>query len=288
MNFLAWTRLASTAVVLTVAASVVAAQSTMVRLDTSLGLVDIRLYDAQAPATVANFLGYAQDGTYDNSFIHRSVPGFVVQGGGYRLHEGGGYSKVPAGPPVANEFSRNRSNTRGTVAMAKLAGNPNSATTEWFVNLADNSANLDFQNGGFTVFGRVTAPGMAVFDAMARLQRVNAGAPFSDLPVVGLPSSGPLLGEHLVMVKTAKVLHAATPADRIFNYLEAAYPHYLSPADGESTTGHGYYYRYYPGTQSYVGEANGVIYYLVPAINDNINSLGSVAEWLGLAGEAGY
>ncbi len=259
------------------------AQATMVRLETSLGLIDIALYDAQAPLTVANFLGYVRSGAYESSFVHRSLPGFVIQTGGYRWVEGGGYSKIPAGPPVVNEFSPARSNVRGTVAMAKLPGDPDSATSEWFVNLANNSSNLDVQNGGFTVFGRVTAPGMAVFDAMAALQRVSA-AVFTDLPIRSLPTSGPLRGEHLVLVKSATVLPApASDADRVFDYLEAAYPQYLSPAGAVSTTGYGYYYRYYPETNAYVGAANGVIYYLVPAIDSNINALGALADWLNSA-----
>jgi len=267
----------------------VQAQSTMVRLETSVGPVDIALYDTQAPLTVANFLGYVRSGAYASSFIHRSVPGFVIQGGGYRWVEGGGYSRIAAGPPVVNEFSAARSNVRGTVAMAKLPGNPDSATSEWFVNLANNAANLDVQNGGFTVFGRVTGPAMAVFDAMSALQRVNAGGPFTDLPIRSLPASGPLQGEHLVLVKSARQLPApASDADRVFNYLEAAYPQYLSPAGASSTTGFGYYYRYYPGTDAYVGTANGVIYYLVPAIDYNISALGALADWLIVAAEAGY
>ena len=265
------------------------AQSTMVRLETSLGLIDIALYDAKAPLTVANFLGYVRNGAYASSFIHRSLPGFVTQGGGYRWVEGGGYMKIPTGPPVVNEFSPTRSNVRGTVAMAKLPGNADSATSEWFVNLANNAANLDVQNGGFTVFGRVTGPGMAVLDAISALQRVNAGGPFTDLPIRSLPASGPLQGEHLVLIKSVKELPApASDADRVFNYLEAAYPQYLSPAGASSTTGFGYYYRYYPGTNAYVGTANGVIYYLVPAIDYNINALGALADWLSVAAEAGY
>lgn len=151
------------------------AANTAVRMVTTLGTIDIELYDDVAPQTVANFLRYAGRGDYNNSIIHRNVPGFIVQGGAYSylLPVPGSpftvYAEVPTDPPVQNEFLR--SNIRGTIAMAKLPGDPNSATNQWFFNLDDNSANLDYQNGGFTVFGKVidTAlnPGMSVVDAIA-------------------------------------------------------------------------------------------------------------------------
>src|ERR1041385_8334799 len=130
--------------------------ATTVRMRTSLGDIDIELMDTAAPASVANFLSYVTSGAYVNSFIHRSVPGFIIQGGGYGWDSSVNrvYS-VPANAPVVNEFSPTRSNKRGTIAMAKLGNNPNSATNQWFFNLADNSANLDNQNGGFTVFGHL-------------------------------------------------------------------------------------------------------------------------------------
>ena len=82
------------------ALAAVPAQATMVRLHTVLGPVDIDLLDAEAPLTVANFLGYVRSGAYANSFIHRSVPGFVIQGGGYTWSDANGAIKVPAGPAV--------------------------------------------------------------------------------------------------------------------------------------------------------------------------------------------
>lgn len=273
-------------------------QASMVRLETALGPVDIELYDTAAPATVGNFLGYVRSGAYGNSFIHRSVPGFIIQGGGYTWVQGSNPVKIPAGPPVVNEFSATRSNLRATVAMAKLGGNPNSATTEWFVNLANNAANLDSQNGGFTVFGRVTTPGMAVVDAIAALQIINfsgcvpnSGA-FTDLPVlVAVTTCAAVSPQTVAMVKSIRELPApARNADRIFNYLEGTYPQYTKPSGFVSTTDPalGYYYRYYPESNSYVGEKDGNLYYLVPAIDNNINLLGSVAEFLALAAAAGY
>lgn len=162
--------------------------------ETSLGNFCVELFDDVAPQTVNNFLTYVNGGDYDNTFIHRSVPGFVVQGGGFFYSSTQGAVAVPADAPVVNEF--NRSNVRGTIAMAKLGGNPNSATNEWFFNLVDNGglpAQLDTQNGGFTAFGRVVGNGMAVVDAMASRTVVNLstnlGSPFTDVPLLKLDNS---------------------------------------------------------------------------------------------------
>ncbi|MCK6420913.1 MAG: peptidylprolyl isomerase [Aquabacterium sp.] len=200
-------------------------------------------------------LGAAALAALANSFIHRSVPGFVIQGGGYTWSDANGAIKVPAGPAVKNEFSSTRSNVRGTIAMAKVGGNPDSATTEWFFNLADNASNLDNQNGGFTVFGRVTAPGMAVVDRIAALQVVNGGGAFSNLPVMLLPTTG-YRRENFVMIDKAAELPAResqTESDRVFNYIEALYPQYAAPASPSSATFDGYYYRYYAATNAYRG-----------------------------------
>ena len=116
-------------------------------------VLDMALFSKRTPATRANFLKYVADGDYLNSFIHRSVPEFVIQGGGFRVSESM-IASVPIDPPVVNEFGV--SNTVGTISMAKSGGDPNSATSQWFVSLGANSDNLDNQNGGFTVFGRIT------------------------------------------------------------------------------------------------------------------------------------
>lgn len=140
----------------------------------------MKLLDRQAPETVSNFINYINSGAYTNGIFHRSVPGFVIQGGGYKLvnsANGTSISAVTTFAPVLNEYAV--SNTRGTVAMAKVANDPNSATSQWFVNLSDNAANLDSQNGGFTVFAKILYNGMDVFDAIARLPTVNLNLNFS-------------------------------------------------------------------------------------------------------------
>ena len=151
-----------------------------VRLAAVTKTFDIALYDQAKPISSANFLSYVNGGRYANNFIHRSIPGFVIQGGGFAWTTRG-VIEVPTSPTIQNEPGI--SNLRGTVAMAKLGGDPNSATSQWFVNLADNSANLDGQNGGFTVFGRVVGNGMTVVDEIAALPTYNAGSPFDNLPL---------------------------------------------------------------------------------------------------------
>lgn len=127
------------------------------------GEMEVVLFDQDKPLTVGNFVKLARAGAYDRSFLHRCEPNFVVQGGGYSVAQTNlyepftRYSAVPSFGPITNEFNRGRriSNEFGTIAMAKIAGNPHSATSQWFFNLTNNSAVLDTQNGGFTVFGQV-------------------------------------------------------------------------------------------------------------------------------------
>jgi peptidyl-prolyl cis-trans isomerase A (cyclophilin A) len=264
-------------------------QITLVRVNTSSGPIDIKLTDTATPLTVANFLNYVNNRRYDGTFFHRLAKGFVLQGGGYNFP---GVTPVTKFPAVQNEFNVNRSNVRSTVAMAKTAGNPNSATSEWFINLADNAANLDNQNGGFTVFGAVTPPSMAIVDAIAALEVVNAGGAFDTLPLSSRPTgTNPIRAENLVMVTSVRVLPttaASNPADRVFNYLEAAFPQFVRPASSASLTAQGYYFRYYATTDSYVGVKDGVVYYLVPSIANEIRALGPMNDWLAVAAANGY
>jgi cyclophilin family peptidyl-prolyl cis-trans isomerase len=150
-----------------------------------IGTVRVGLLDRTTPLTVANFLRYVDARRYDNTMIHRSVANFVIQGGGYTAALPP--VKVASFGNVKNEY--NRSNLRGTIAMAKLGGDPNSATSEWFFNLADNSANLNNQNGGFTVFANVMGTGMRTVDAIAAIPRYDAGSPFDEIPLRNLTGS---------------------------------------------------------------------------------------------------
>ena len=157
-----------------------------VRFETNVGDVEVLLHPNAAPLAVANFLFYVNSpagSNYDGTFIHRAIPGFIVQGGGFFAPVNGTVTEVPAQAPIMNEFGI--SNTRGTIAFAKLGGDPDSATNQWFFNTADNSANLDVQNGGFTVFGTVVS-GLNIVDQIQGLGIFNFGGAFSDVPLVSV------------------------------------------------------------------------------------------------------
>ena len=135
------------------------------------------------------------------------MPGFIIQGGGFVWDDASRtVAGVVTGAPVINEFSPLRSNRRGTIAMAKLGSDPNSATSQWFINLVDNGSGLDTQNGGFTVFGEISAPSMAVVDAIANLPLINAGSPFDTLPIVGTLVNNTVQKSNLVLVSSATAL----------------------------------------------------------------------------------
>ena len=159
------------------------AMATIVQFQTVMGDFQVNLYDKATPKTVENFLTYVKSGAYNNSIIHRVVPGFIVQGGGFKYDNKFPLVEIAQSTAVINEPVY--ANKRGTIAMAKLSSGPSTATNQWFFNLADNSGNLDSQNSGFTVFGEVTGNGMAIVDAMAALNIFNMGAntAFTDVPL---------------------------------------------------------------------------------------------------------
>jgi cyclophilin family peptidyl-prolyl cis-trans isomerase len=153
-------------------------------LNTDFGVIRFELLNgpAETPETVLNFLNYVDRGEYDKMFFHRLAAGFVLQGGGFRYDAVTGYAAVDTDPPIANDYTF--CNVRGTVAMAKISGNPDSATAQWFINLIDNTATLSPEspsgNGGFTVFARVVAADMAVVDQIAALHREYGPAMVDD------------------------------------------------------------------------------------------------------------
>jgi len=185
------------------------AGATIVRFDTPLGRFDVNLYDRRTPATVANFLAYVNSGAYANVVLHRSVSGFVVQGGGYTFPGALPLTNIVERAAVVNEPLY--SNLRGTIAMAKISGNPNSATSQWFINMGNNSANLDVQNGGFTAFGEVTAGGMAVLDAINALPLFSFSSSINSLPLRNYTTADAnagvaITGQNLVYATSVTVL----------------------------------------------------------------------------------
>ena len=196
-------------VALLVAISVSSVQAqTQVKVTTNLGEFSLELFDTAAPGTVSNFLDYVTSGRFKESVVHRSVPNFVIQGGQYFIPAGTtNLNQIQIDGTIANEF--NQSNLRGTIAMAKVAGNPDSATSQWFINVANNTF-LDSDNGGFTVFGRVLGDGMQVVDAINQLQRVRLSAAITEMPVVNF--TGALLRENLVLADMEVVSVETPPA----------------------------------------------------------------------------
>jgi cyclophilin family peptidyl-prolyl cis-trans isomerase len=148
-----------------------------VRLKTSMGVIVLELDAQRAPLTVKNFLQYVRDKHFDGTIMHRVLPGFVIQGGGFTDKN----IEKPARAPIPNESGNGLSNRRGTVGLART-GDPHSGTSQFYINLADNVA-LDPQPSrwGYTVFGHVVE-GMEVAQAISEVQTGVSG-PFQDAPI---------------------------------------------------------------------------------------------------------
>ena len=153
------------------------AANPQVEIRTNLGTITIEVYPEKAPKTVENFLQYVKSGFYKDSIFHRVIPGFMIQGGGFSK----AMEQKPTRDPVPLESSNGLKNNVGTIAMARTR-NPNSATAQFFINVADNaSLNYSPSSPGYTVFGKVVA-GMGVVDKIAQLP-TGAGGPFpQDVP----------------------------------------------------------------------------------------------------------
>ncbi len=152
---------------------------TVAVIQTSMGTFEVELYTGQAPLTTDNFIKLARDGFFDGLIFHRVVEDFVVQGGGF---EPGMTQKTSPYGTIPLETSAGLRNLRGTLAMARTS-DPNSATSQFYVNLRDNPA-LDPGTAppGYAVFGTVIS-GMDVVDAIGRVETGSSG-PYTDVPVV--------------------------------------------------------------------------------------------------------
>jgi len=177
-------------------AGAAAAANPQVDLETTKGRIRIELYPEAAPRTVENFLQYVKAGHFDGTQFHRVIAGFMIQGGGFTED----FRQKPTRPPIAIESEHSvkagLSNVPGTVAMART-GDPNSATSQFFINVADNQR-LNFRSAdaagyGYTVFGKVV-DGMDVVNAIAQ-SATGPGGPFpTDVP------------KERVIIKSAKVV----------------------------------------------------------------------------------
>jgi peptidyl-prolyl cis-trans isomerase A (cyclophilin A) len=181
------------------ATAVPPAVSPTVVLHTSQGDITLELFADKSPKSVANFLRYVREGFYAGTVFHRAIPGYLVQGGLYtkelqprRTHS-----------PVASEADNGLSNLRGTIAVARGA-DPNSGTSQFFINLVDDRR-LDYvgnQSGltwGYTVFGKVVK-GMDVVDKIANLPTHGQGPFAADVP------------DPLVVIEGASVVGEEAPA----------------------------------------------------------------------------
>lgn len=174
----------------------------IVRMETVLGNIDIELRPDVAPVTVANFLKYVDDGDYNNSYFHRSVRNFIIQGGGF-TYINGQSGAVPVDAPIVNESTTSLPNHRGTISMART-NDVNSATSQWFFNTVNNPS-LDGNGDGYAVFGSVRA-GMDVIDAIAALPIIRTFAsPINEIPLINY-SSGSIQQSNLVLINRAYVL----------------------------------------------------------------------------------
>ena len=148
-------------------------------IETSKGTITLELNEEKAPATVANFVEYAKSGFYDGTIFHRVIDGFMIQGGGFTRD----MNQKETRTPIMIESMNGLSNARGTIAMARTM-DPNSATSQFFINLVDNDF-LDFtapttQGYGYAVFGAVT-DGLEVVDAIAKVRTGSVG-PYENVP----------------------------------------------------------------------------------------------------------
>ncbi len=175
-NFVQWV----IALVLTVFAASVSFAGTLVKLQTNVGDIVIELDDKKAPKTVANFLGYVNDGYYSGTIFHRVIDGFMIQGGGFTES----MQKKGAKAPIDNEANNGLRNDRGTVAMARTNA-PHSATSQFFINVVNNDF-LNYRSAtasgwGYAVFGKVVQ-GMDVVDKIRKIPTGPGGSFPKDVP----------------------------------------------------------------------------------------------------------
>jgi peptidyl-prolyl cis-trans isomerase A (cyclophilin A) len=157
-----------------------AEKNPVVLMETSMGNVKIELFAKEAPISVQNFLAYVKKGFYKGTIFHRVIPGFMAQGGGLTAEL---QPKPGDMAPIKNEADNGLTNDRGTLAMART-GDPNSATSQFFINVVNNNGlNRPNPDGfGYAVFGKVIE-GMDVVDKMMAAPQKQKNRVFQNVPV---------------------------------------------------------------------------------------------------------
>jgi cyclophilin family peptidyl-prolyl cis-trans isomerase len=184
--------------VLTLASVAGAAEPVVVDLVTSEGDIRVELDAEKAPKTVENFVAYVKSGHYDGTVFHRVIPSFMIQGGGMTAD----LREKKTEPPVVNEAGNGLKNLKYTLAMARTP-NPNSATSQFFINVADN-AFLDRANSqdgfGYAVFGKVVS-GQEVVDKIAAKKTTVKQDPVNRIPMEDVPAEA-------ITIVSAKLVEA--------------------------------------------------------------------------------
>ena len=152
-------------------------EGNIVVFETNQGNFEVELYEKEAPISVENFLSYVEEGYYDGLIFHRVIDNFMIQGGGFDSS----FTKKKTKDPIVLESNNGLKNTIGTIAMART-NQPNSATSQFFINVADNSF-LDYtaNNPGYAVFGKVIS-GMDVVNSIKSVKTTTKG-PYQNVPV---------------------------------------------------------------------------------------------------------
>ena len=169
----------------------------VVLISTTLGDITVELFKERAPVSVDNFLQYVAEGFYPGTIVHRVIPGFMIQGGGFLA----GMVEKTTRPPILNEATNGLSNVRGTLGMARTQA-LRSATAQFYINVGDNRGKLDHrgysrEDFGYAVFGRVLT-GMDVVDRITAVKTHTVG-PHDDVPVED------------VTIKAVKVIERVPP-----------------------------------------------------------------------------
>ncbi|WP_299982767.1 peptidylprolyl isomerase [uncultured Pseudoteredinibacter sp.] len=148
-----------------------------IKLQTTMGDIYLELYPDKSPIAVENFLKYVDRHFYDGLIFHRVMPRFMIQTGGF----GFDFSKKETDDPIKNESANGLSNSCGSVAMARLGDDPDSGSSQFYINV-NNNKHLDIgDNEGYTVFGRVIK-GIRVAEAISELRRGKHSGQFSNAP----------------------------------------------------------------------------------------------------------